>query len=215
MGTGSKGHKQRNHSFVNMLLANFSAITNLHPAIHNKDQQALAPALARCSLLLLGSDALTPSIIQRVWGANNTIQQKLGGPGGDLSLIRQCLMSLSKIPINIHHLWATTDFNNEGIINNYALHCHPQGFRDIIKSLQDSTTAKYVHEPLALGTARINILLANICNSVVYPSSIAFEDAIVPWYTDLLLHGRSATDTTGIKDKIFQAFGVAPPAHTS
>ncbi len=67
MGTGSKGHKQCNHSFVNMLLANLSAITNLHPAIHNKiaeDRQALARALARCSLLLLGSDALIPSIIQ-------------------------------------------------------------------------------------------------------------------------------------------------------
>jgi hypothetical protein len=49
----------------------------------------------------------------------------------------------------------------------------------------------------------------NICNSVVNPSSITFEDAIVPWYTYLLLHGRSATDTTGIKNKIFQAFGVA------
>ncbi len=67
MGTRSKGLKQRNHSFINMLLANFFAITNLHPEIHNEiadDQQALACALARCSLLLLGSDALTPSIIQ-------------------------------------------------------------------------------------------------------------------------------------------------------
>jgi hypothetical protein len=67
MGTGSKGHKQRNHSFVNMLLDDFSTITNLHPAIHNEivdDQQALACALAHCSFLLLGSDALTPSIIQ-------------------------------------------------------------------------------------------------------------------------------------------------------
>ncbi len=36
MGTGSKGHKQHNHFFVNMLLANFSTITNLHLAIHNK-----------------------------------------------------------------------------------------------------------------------------------------------------------------------------------
>jgi hypothetical protein len=66
-GTGSKGHKQRDHSFVNMLLANLSAITNLHRAIHNKiadNRQALARAYARCSLLLLGSDALTPSIIQ-------------------------------------------------------------------------------------------------------------------------------------------------------
>ncbi len=83
MGTGSKGHKQRNHSFANMLLANFSAITNLHLAIYNKiteDQQALACALAHFSLLCLGSDALTLSIIQQVWGANDTIQKKLGGP---------------------------------------------------------------------------------------------------------------------------------------
>jgi hypothetical protein len=66
MGTGSKWDKQRNHSFVNMLLADFFAITNLHPSIHNEiadNQQALAHALAHCSLLILGSDALTPSII--------------------------------------------------------------------------------------------------------------------------------------------------------
>ncbi len=131
MGTGNKGHKQRNHSFVNTLLANLPAITNLYPAIHNKiadNQQALARALARCSLLLLGSDALTPSIIQRVWGANDITQQKLGRPRGDLSLIRRCLVSLSKIAMNTYHLWATTDFNNERIINDYALRCHPQGF---------------------------------------------------------------------------------------
>jgi hypothetical protein len=102
-------------------------------------------------------------------------------------------VSLSKIVINTYHLWATTDFKNKCIINNYALCCHPQGFRDIIKFLQDPTTAEYVHEPLAPGTAPINILLANIHNSV-------------PWYMDLLLHGHSATDTTGIKNKIFQAF---------
>jgi hypothetical protein len=91
MGTGSEGHKQCIHSFAIMLLADFSAITNLHPAIHNEiadDQQALAHALACCSLLLLGSDALTPSIIQKVWGANDTIRQKLGRPRGDLTLIR-------------------------------------------------------------------------------------------------------------------------------
>jgi hypothetical protein len=107
------------------------------------------------------------------------------------------------------------DFNNERIINNYALCCHPQGFQDIIKSLQDPTTAKYICEPLAPGTARINILVMNICNSVIDPSSITFEDAVVPWYTDLLLHRCSATVTTGIKNKIFQAFGFTSPTHTT
>jgi hypothetical protein len=124
-------------------------------------------------------------------------------------------MLLSKIAIYTYHLWATTDFNNQRIINNYTLRCHPQGFRDIIKSLQDPTTAKYVREPLAPGTTRINILLMNIRNSIINPSSITFEDPVVPWYMDLLLHGRSATDTTGIENKIFQAFGVASPTHTT
>jgi hypothetical protein len=36
LGTGSKGHKQRDHSYINMLLTNYATITNLHPAIHNK-----------------------------------------------------------------------------------------------------------------------------------------------------------------------------------
>jgi hypothetical protein len=49
MGTGNKGHKQRDRSFVNMLLTDFATITNLHPVISTKiadDQQALAYALA-------------------------------------------------------------------------------------------------------------------------------------------------------------------------
>ncbi len=101
MGTGSKGPKQRNHSFVKMLLANFATITNLHPVIHNKianNQQALASALACCTLLLTGSDPLTPSIIQRVWGAHNTIRKTLGRPRRDLALIRQPSCCYPKLP---------------------------------------------------------------------------------------------------------------------
>ncbi len=45
IGTGSKGHVQRDRSFINMFLADFVMITNLHPVIHNQiadNQQALA-----------------------------------------------------------------------------------------------------------------------------------------------------------------------------
>jgi hypothetical protein len=81
---------------------------------------------------------------------------------------------LSKIAINTYHLWATTDFNNEHIINNYALCCHSEGFKDIIKSLQDPTTSEYICEPLAPGTARINVLLMNIAtvSSIPHPSPL-------------------------------------------
>ena len=91
MGTGSEGHKQRDCSYVNMLLTDFTTITNLHPIIHNEiaaNQRALAHALARCALILLGYEALTPSIIQWVWDANDTIRKTLGGPRGDLALIQ-------------------------------------------------------------------------------------------------------------------------------
>jgi hypothetical protein len=131
MGTGSEGQKQRDCSFVNMLLASFATIANLHPVIHNKiadNQRALACTLACCTLLLLGSDALTPSIIQWVWRANDAIQKTLGGPRGDLALIQRRLVSLSKIAINTYHLWATTNFNNTRIINDDALQCHAPGF---------------------------------------------------------------------------------------
>jgi hypothetical protein len=130
IGTGNEGYKQHDRSFANMLLADYVTITNLHPVIGSEiagDRRALARTLARCTLLLLGSDALTPSIIQRVWGANDTVRKNLGGPCGDLVLIRQCLILLSKVTINMYHLWATIDFDNTCIINDDAIHCHPPG----------------------------------------------------------------------------------------
>ena len=78
---------------------------NLHPGGNPRRddiQQALAGTIARCSLLLLGSDAriIIMLIIQRVWGAKDTIRKNLSGPHRDLALIRQCHVSLSKIAIN-------------------------------------------------------------------------------------------------------------------
>ncbi len=147
--------------------------------------------------------------------SNNAIRKTLGRPRGDLALIQRCLVSLSKIAINTYHLWAITNFNNARIINDDALQCHPPGLQSIIQSLQDPNTAKYVRVPLAPGTTCINILLRNLQHSTIDPSSITFEDAAVSWYNDLLLHRRSATDTTGIKNRIFQAFDVTSPTHHS
>ena len=141
IGTGNEGYKQHDCSFANMLLADFVTITNLHSVIGSEivgDRRTLARALARCTLLLLGSDALTPSIIQRVWGANDTIRKNLGGPPGDLALIRRCLISLSKVTINMYHLWATIDFDNTGIINDDALPCHPPGLEASFKPSKTS-----------------------------------------------------------------------------
>jgi hypothetical protein len=219
IGTGNEGYKQHDRSFANMLLADYVTITNLHPVIGSEitgDRRALARTLARCTLLLLGSDALTLSIIQRVWGANDTVRKNLGGPRGNLALIRRHLISLSKVTINMYHLWATIDFNNTRIINDDALRCHPPGLRSIIQTLKDLTTAEYVRAPLAPGTTRINILLTNLKHNTIDPSSINFEDTVVSWYSDLLLHRHTATDITGIGNGIFQAFDVThSTSHTS
>ena len=50
-----------------MLLSDFATITNLHPVIARDiegDRLLLACALAQCTLLLIGAEALTPSLIQ-------------------------------------------------------------------------------------------------------------------------------------------------------
>jgi hypothetical protein len=59
----------------------------------------------------------------------------------------------------------------------------------------------------------MNTLLTNLRHGMIDPSSITFEDAVVSWYSDLLLHRRSATDTTGVENRIFQAFDVISSTH--
>jgi hypothetical protein len=110
----------------------------------------------------------------------------------------------------MYHLWATIDFDNTRIINEDALRCHPPGLRSIIQTLKDltTTTAEYVRAPLAPGTTRINILLTNLKHNTIDPSSINFEDTVVSWYSNLLLHGHNAADITGIANGIFQAFDI-------
>ena len=59
------------------------------------------------TLLLVGADACTPHIINSVWGEDDDARLALGGPCGDLSLIRRCLLTLSKVAINTIHIWLT------------------------------------------------------------------------------------------------------------
>jgi hypothetical protein len=58
-------------------------------------------------ILLIGTDACIPNIINSVWGENNDASLALGGPHGNLSLIRWHLLALSKIAINTIYIWTT------------------------------------------------------------------------------------------------------------
>ena len=71
------------------------------------DLKDMAMIFARLTLLLVGADAFTPHIINSVWGEDDDARLALGGPRGDLSLIRRRLLTLSKVAINTVHIWLT------------------------------------------------------------------------------------------------------------
>ena len=209
------GTKPSECSLVNMLLEDFVVITNLTAAFaldEPNDRRTLARRLARFSLLLLGADALTPNIIARVWGENDVVCRTLGGPRGDLAIIRRRLISLASVANNTFHLWLTTTFNGEVIIPLDTLQHLPTGVRDILQLVALPTAAIYVREPLPSGHDRIKILQNNLHQNLHDSSSFNFNDIIVGWYRDLLLRGNHSADSTGMENHLFAAYGLL---HTS
>ncbi len=118
------GTRQTKRSLLNMLLENFATLTNL-TAVYLLDEptekHTLACILAHFSLLMLGADALTPVIIEHVWGQDDIVCQNLGGPRGDLAIICCRLISLACVVNNAFHLWLNTSFKEKVIITLEAL----------------------------------------------------------------------------------------------
>ena len=205
------GTAPSDRSLLNMLLEDFVVISNLTPFFaldEPGDRRTLARRLARFSLLLLGADALTPRIVRRVWGENEVVRQNLGGPRGDLALVRRRLISLASVTNNTFHLWLTTTINGKMIIPTDSLQHLPPGVRDIFQLISLNDAAIYVREPLHSGQNRIHILQNNLRQNPHTPISSNFEDIIVGWYCDLLLGGNIATDFTGVENHIFAAYGL-------
>ena len=89
-----------------MFLDDFVTLTNLAAVYllnEPTDKRALAHILARFSLLMLGADALTPAIVERMWGQEHVVHQQLGGPKGNLAIICLCLISLACVANNTFH----------------------------------------------------------------------------------------------------------------
>ena len=140
-------------SFVNMLLEDFVSLVNLtavFPLNKSFDRKALARILARFSILLLGADALTPTIVNQVWGQNEVACKNLGGPRGNLVLICHQLISLACIDNNTYHLWLTTTFNGSNIIPSETLHNLLPGVCVILLLVYCDDTVIYVRKPLLL-----------------------------------------------------------------
>jgi hypothetical protein len=72
----------------------------------------MACIFARLTPLLTGADACTPHIINSVWGDNKNALLALGRPQGDLSLICRKILTLSKVAINMVHIWMTNPSMN-------------------------------------------------------------------------------------------------------
>ena len=79
---------------------------NQVPFLYPGDRKDMARILTWLTLLLVGAGACTTHIINYVWGEDNKARLALGGPRGDLSLIRQ-KNSLSKVAINAVYIWPT------------------------------------------------------------------------------------------------------------
>ena len=166
------GHHSES-AFLNTLLCDFVCLTNLSAFFRfdeNGTKQNIAQILARFSLLVLGAEALTPRIVERVWGSNPTTRRNLGGTRGDLALICRRLISLAVVANNTFHLWLTTSFNDTVIIPTEGLAHVPPGMRDILTIVKDNTSAIYVRKLLHDGQNRINILLDNLRSSSTDPS---------------------------------------------
>jgi hypothetical protein len=87
---------------------------------------------------MLEAKALTPKIVEQVWGTNPIIQKNLGGSRGDLALTQRCLISMAVVANNTFHLWLTTFFNKTTkIVPPESLHHVPPGVRDILKLVED------------------------------------------------------------------------------
>ena len=80
--------------------------------------------------------------------------------------------------------------------------------RDILQLVALPTAAIYVREPLPSGQDRIDILQNNLLRQKLHDPSSNFNDIIVSWYRDLLLNGNHSTDSTGMENHLFAAYGL-------
>jgi len=107
---------------------------------------------------MLGADALTPVIVERVRGQDDIVCQNLSGPMDESAIICHQLFSLACVTSNAFHLWLKTSFEEKTIITLEALTHAPQDVCDILLLVKDNTFTIYVCEPLPSGKDHIEKL---------------------------------------------------------
>lgn len=178
------------------------------PMSYRNDQWDMARTLARLTLLLTGADACTPTIIDEVWGADDDARIALGGPRGDLSLIRRRILTLSKVAMNMVHIWMTDPAMNFFAPDSPSFQRLPPTVQQLLLHARDAKV--YAREPVPSGKDFTQILTNNL-RGYTYPDTLQFEEKAIRWYRELLLHPGKADDMTGFDNGILIAYGMCPP----
>jgi hypothetical protein len=204
-------------AFRNLLIQDINAMMyywdtdnyiNGAPVLLPDNRLDMACILARLTLLLTGADACTPHIINSVWGDNKNACLALGGPQGDLSLIRRKILTLSKVAINMVHIWMTNPSMNSLAPNSASFQQLPPTVQRLL--LQTSKKIVYAREPVLPGTPATQLLTNNLCQYLV-PDTLLFKEKAIRWYHELLLHHDKADNMTRFDNGILTANGMCPP----
>ena len=168
----------------------------------------MAKILARLTLLLVGADACTPHIINSVWGEVD--EAPLGGPRGNLSLIRSRLLTLSKVAINTVHTWISNRSTPVLVLvpTLDSFQRLPPTLQQLL--LHSHQKLVFAREPVPRGTESTSLLMQNLCKHTV-PNTLPFEENAIRWYRSLLLEQEHADDMTGFDNGILIAYGICPP----
>ena len=151
----------------------------------------MARTLARLTLLLTGANACTPRIVASVWGEDEAACFALGGPRGDLSLIRRKLLTLSKVTMNMVHIWMNNPMMNFLAPNSPSFQHLPPTVQQLL--LLAGSNRIYSRETVPFGTPATQLLTNNL-REHTYPGTLPFEEKAIRWYRELLLHPDRADD---------------------
>ena len=146
---------------------------NQVPFLYPGDRKDMARFLTQLTLLLVGADACTTHIINSVWGEDKGARFALGCPQGDLSLIRQKILSLSKVAINAVYIWTTNPDTPILQPTSDSSKRLPPMLQKLILNAHQRIT--FAHEPVPSGTTAIQLLTTNLRNHTV-PDNLPFEE---------------------------------------
>jgi len=125
------------------------------------DRWDMTRTLARITPLLTGADTCTPCIVASVWGEDEAACLALGGPRGNLSLIRRKLLTLSKVAMNMVHFWMNDPAMNFLAPNSPSFQRLPPTVQQLL--LLAGSNRIYTREPVPSGTPLTQLLTNNLC----------------------------------------------------